>query len=604
MAPRLSPDTKLKLVQTIDDAMEMKRWLGETHGDYPVFGLDTETSGLDPWEPGAKLRLLQIGDGETGWAVPWEGWGGVALEVMNAWKGQWTLHNASFDAKWLKVHADWDMPWDRTHDTMIMAQIERPGGRNDLKYLSTQFVDPMADAGQKELKEAMKNHGWTWGTIPVDFPAYYLYSCLDPVLAHHLFHHFRTDLSFPEAYSLEMAVRRICTDMESRGMRVDLEYSQKRFDELKKQVIDSKQWAQDNWGISIGSNPQLVSFFRDQLGAQFEVFSKTTGQPSIDKSQLELFAQSEDQTVAAAANFIVNVRNADKMSNSYFKNFLEMNNDGIVHPSVKTMGARTGRMSVVSPALQTIPKDDSMGVRNAFVSRDAGDVLISCDYSQVEMRLLAHFSGDPNLQRAFKEADETGGDFFVSIGRQIYNDPNFSKKDKRRGLMKGVMYGAAYGSGIQKMADSAGVSFETMKAVSDDIFETYPGIKSFMTETEALGVRREADEGVGYIETATGRRIPADKGKLYTLTNYTLQGTAAELMKKAIVRLDAAGYGPYMQMAIHDEMIFSIPEHMVEKALPEIQELMSYCNGEFAVDLPAEPEVIGNRWGIKYEGLV
>lgn len=118
--------------------------------------------------------------------------------------------------------------------------------------------------------------------------------------------------------------------------------------------------------------------------------------------------------------------------------------------------------------------------------------------------------------------------------------------------------------------------------------------------TERLGEERELKEGVGYIETATGRRIPADKGKLYTLTNYTLQGTAAELMKKAIVRLDAAGYGPYMQMAIHDEMIFSMPEHMVEDALPEIEALMSYCNGEFDVDLPAEPEVIGECWGLKY----
>jgi DNA polymerase-1 len=113
---------------------------------------------------------------------------------------------------------------------------------------------------------------------------------------------------------------------------------------------------------------------------------------------------------------------------------------------------------------------------------------------------------------------------------------------------------------------------------------------------------REEKEGVGYIVTGTGRHIPADAGKMYTLTNYTLQGTAAELMKKAIVRLDAAGYGKFMQMAIHDEMIFSMPEHMVEKALPEIEALMSYVNGEFDVDLPAEPEIIGAvSWGQKYE---
>jgi DNA polymerase-1 len=577
----------------------MKRWFGERRD---VMGLDTETTGLDPWEPGAGLRLIQIGDHREGWAIPWVGWGGAAIELMNAWKGEFTLHNASFDAKWLKVHANWQMPWERTHDTMIMAQIETPDGPADLKTLSTRYVDPMSAAGQKELKAAMKAHGWTWATIPVDFPAYWLYSALDPVLAAHLWSHYRTDLSFPEAYDLEMSVRRICTEMEMTGMRVDLEYSQRRFDELKAEVERSKQWALDNWGIPIGSNPKLAAFFQDELGAKFEVFSKTSGNPSVDKNQMELFLKDENPTVREVAKFINRVRNADKMSNSYFKNFLTMHNDGVVHPSVKTMGARTGRMSVTSPALQTIPKDDSMGVRKAFLPRNPGEILISCDYSQVEMRLLAHFSGDAALQAAFKEADRTGGDFFVSIGRQVYNDPNFSKKDPRRGLMKGVMYGAAYGSGIQKMADTAGVTFEEMKKVSDDIFEAYPGIKRFMQETERLGTMREESEGTGYIVTGTGRHIPADKGKMYTLTNYTLQGTAAELMKKAIVRLEAAGYGKFMQMAIHDEMIFSMPPELVEDALPEIEALMSYVNGEFDVDLPAEPEIIGStNWGAKYE---
>lgn len=596
--PRLPSDISLRLVSCIDDLFDLKRWLGQPR---EVMGLDTETSGLDPYAHGAKLRLIQIGDHSTGWAIPWEGWGGAAIECMNAWQGKFTLHNASFDAKWLKQHANWEMPWERTDDTMIMAQIENPGGRNDLKFLSTKHVDPLADAGQKELKEAMKKHNWDWSNIPVDFDAYWLYSALDPILAAHLWSHFRTDLTFPQTYDLEMAVRRICTDMEATGMRVDLEYSQNKYDELTSYVRDSKKWAQDNWGIAIGSNPQLVKFFQEQLGANFEVFSKTTGKPSIDKEQLGLFGKSENQTIAQVANFIIGVRNADKMAGSYFKNFLEMNVDGVVHPSIKTMGARTGRMSVTDPALQTIPKDDKMGVRGAFLPRNPGEVLISCDYSQVEMRLLAHFSGDPALQAAFKEADATGGDFFVSIGRQIYNDPNFNKKDKRRGLMKNVMYGAAYGSGIAKMAEAAGVSFDQMKAVSDDIFNTYPGIKDFMNETERLGTKREEMEGVGYIVTGTGRRIPADKGKMYTLTNYTLQGTAAELMKKAVVRLEAAGYGPYMQMVIHDEVIFSMPPEMVEDALPEIQDLMSYVDGEFAVDLLAEPEIIGDtNWGAKY----
>lgn len=597
MAPHLSPDLELRLVITSQDVWDCLNWFRNT--EHEVIGLDTETSGLNPYAPDARIRLIQVGDHNAGWAIPVHLWAGLAMEILNEWQGPFTLHNAVFDANWLKIHMDWDIPWHRTHDTMIMSQIENPGQPASLKFLSTIHVDPMAAAGEKELKAAFKDNGWDWNTVPFDLPAYWLYSALDPVLAAHLWSHFRTDLKYPESYDLEMSVLRVCANMSRKGMRVDLEYSQQKFDELKTKVQMSKDWAKENWGISIGSNPQLAAFYKDTLGAKFSKFSAATNAPSVDKEQMEMFSHSDDPAVREVTKFILDMRKADKMSNSYFKNFLEMNTNGIVHPSIKTNGARTGRMSVTDPALQTIPKGDAL-VRGAFIPRNEGDILISCDYSQVEMRLLAHFSGDASLQAAFHEADATGGDFFVSIGRQVYDDPNFSKADKRRGLMKSVMYGAAYGSGIQKMADAAGVPFEQMKAVSEDLFTAYPGIKSFMQETEKLGELREKEEGVGYIVTSTGRRLPADKGKMYTLTNYTLQGTAAELMKKAIVRLDAAGYGPYLQIPIHDEMIFSIPEHMVEKAMPEIQELMSYCNGEFAVDLPAEPEIVGQNWGMKY----
>jgi DNA polymerase-1 len=204
------------------------------------------------------------------------------------------------------------------------------------------------------------------------------------------------------------------------------------------------------------------------------------------------------------------------------------------------------------------------------------------------------------LQGAFRDADATGGDFFVGLGKQIYNDENFSKKDPRRGLVKGTMYGSAYGSGIQKMAETAGVTYDQMAEVAEGVFSTFPGIKGFMAEIERLGSKREKEEEIGYVVTPMGRRLPCDPGRVYSLTNYMLQGTAAELMKKAIVRLDAAGYSDLMCMPIHDEMVFSVPEVDALEAMNDIQEVMSYCDGEFAVDLPAEAEGPLDRWGSKY----
>jgi DNA polymerase-1 len=598
----LSPDIQLHLVNDIEQAYAFKRWLGQKRD---MLGVDTETSSLNPYGPDAKgvkpkLRLVQFGDEMTGWAIPWDQWGGVAMEALNNYEGDLGFHNVDFDAQVLEEFTGWKVPWHRTHCTYTMARIANPAniGRAGLKELSDDLVDPTASMGQAALKAAFKKQGWWWDTVPIDFEPYWVYSALDPVLNCHIKKELAVDKKYPGVYDLEMAVRRICTRMVTNGMRVDLRYSQDRYNEMTERVERAKQWAQDNWNLNVGSNPEVV-FFLKKLGAEFTKFSEKTNEPSVDKEQLAELKLTGNKAVAEVADFVLTVRQIEKKSNAYFKNFLEMNVDGILHSTIKTMGARTGRMSVTNPALQTLPRGDAL-VRDAFIPRTEDELILSCDYSQVEMRLLAHFSRDQRLQEAFMEADATGGDFFVSIGREVYSDPDFTKKDKRRGLMKNTMYGAAYGSGVKKMAQQAGVSIEQMKEASDAVFERFPGIKSFMREIEDLGVRRERAEGVGYTETAMGRRLPADAGKLYALTNYTLQGTAAELMKQAIVRMDAAGLTQFCCMPIHDEMVFSVPKDGIEDYKHEIEDLMSYTNGEFAVPLPAEPEGGYDRWGSKY----
>jgi DNA polymerase-1 len=591
----LHNDTQLYNVNTIEDVYRMRQWLRESR---EVLGFDTETSGLDAFAPGAELRSIQIGDTRTGWFVPFQRWGGAALECLDAWGGEYAAHNLPFDATWLKVHAGWEVPWERAHDTEIMARIDRPNKAAGLKVVTTELIDSSAADGEKALKAAFKKNGWDWHNVPLDFEDYWFYGALDPVLAAHLFAYFRTDKKYPKVYDMEMAVQRVCWRMQHKGMRVDTDYSQVKYNELTTLVEKNTDRAEKEWGIEISSNPQLAEYLQS-LGAEFTKFGEKSGVPSVDKEQMGKLLLSGDPRIKEAVTMVLETRSASKLSSAYFGNFLSMNNDGIVHPNIRTLGARTGRMSVTTPALQTIPRGDAL-VRDAFIPTNPDERIVSCDYSQVEMRLLAHFSRDPKLQNAFKEADLTGGDFFVTLGKEIYADPNFSKKDQRRGLVKSTLYGAAYGSGIDKMAATAGVTYEQMEQVSQSVFKAYPGIKSFMTEIEAMGKARERSEGQGYILTPSDRRLPCDEGKVYALTNYMLQGTAAELMKKAILRLDAAGYTEYMRMPIHDEMVFSLPVAGHQEAMKDIEELMSYCNGEFGVDLPAEPEGPLERWGSKY----
>lgn len=295
----------------------------------------------------------------------------------------------------------------------------------------------------------------------------------------------------------------------------------------------------------------------------------------------------------------MDTRRAEKFASAYFKNFAEMQHDGLLHPSIKTIQAVTGRMSIANPALQQVPRGDA-SVRNAFIPRNEGEAIVSVDYSQVEMRLLAHFSKDPSLIQTFIDADATGGDFFTMLGAQIYNDPTFTKKDPRRGLVKNTLYGSAYGASPKKMAESAGIPLHVMEPIAQDVFRTYPGIKQFQRDTIALGEQRSAAEGESYIITAGGRRLPADKGYEYKLTNYTLQGSAGEVLKQALVRLDSAGLTPYMLLPIHDEVVSSVPREDAEDFMRTCAEIMSVTDG-WSVPLLADAEGPYERWGEKYQ---
>lgn len=592
----LPADMELHLVNTIDEAWAFKRWVGERRPE-DILGFDTETSGLDPYASNASLRLVQIGDHKTGWAIPWEGWGGVALEILEAWEHEWCAHNIAFDAKWLEIHAGWKVPWHRSHDTMIAAQVVNPLGWGALKGLAIKHIDRRAGAGDALLKEAMAKEGWGWDNIPVDYDAYWAYGALDPVLTCHLHTFFKAQEQYPKVYELEMAARRVVSQMENNGSPVDLEYCETKYNQLTNWVESVKKWGQDELGISIGSSQQLIRHFQ-KIGAEITRETKG-GNPSVDKVQLKLWVNDDatPESVREFSKLLLKVRHADKMATSYFSNFLNMNHNGILHPSVKTLGARTGRMSITDPALQTLPKGEAL-VRDAFIPHE-GNVLISSDWSQIEMRLMAHFSQDERLAQAFIDADSSGGDFFVNLGKEIYNDASFTKDDKRRGLVKNTLYGQAYGAGVTKMSETAGVPYAVMKGVSDGVFSTYPGIKRFQGQVEDLGVRREREEGQGYVMTPFGRRLPCDDGKVYTLVNYLLQGHAAELLKHTLVQLDLAGLGDYMILPVHDEVIFSVPREDHKEAMALIQDVMSITEG-YAVPIPAEPEGPLERWGEKY----
>jgi len=590
-------DVDLYLVDNFKTASQLMDWI-HSIDDNTVMGFDTETHGLDIYAPHAKLRMVQIGDSHTGWAIPWDRWGGTAIECLDFWRQKnrrFTAHNLAYDYRVMKHLANYTLPWDQFDDTLIMAQIDAPGAPADLKTLTDKHVDPRASKGAVALNKAFKDYEWDWSNIPYNYPDYWIYSALDPVLANLLHKHYEyIPANFPQVYDLEYSVRHVCTEIEHKGMRIDLQYTSDIDHEYLEKIERDTQTAMDRWGINIASNPQLVEKFLE-MGAEFSFITKG-GSPSVSADQLDVFADDENKDIAELAAFVKNAKKTQKIKSSYFENFLSMNVDGVLYPSIKTLQAKTGRMSVTNPALQTLPSGDN-SVRGAFIPRNPGETLVSCDYSQVEMRLLTHFSADENLILAFKTADDTGGDFFTEIGRIAYDDPNMDKDDKRRKYIKTLIYGIIYGASVKKSASTLGIPEHEMQKISDTIHAKFPGIREFMDKTIEMGDLRERDEGVAYTVLEDGRVLPTEKRSSYRLVNYTLQGTAARLMKLAVLRLDAAGLTPYILMIIHDEVIFSIPDELLDYYFPIIQECMSYDQGEYAVDLIAEPEILGKRWG-------
>ena len=598
---------QLHLVDSVEKAADFIHWLGQRR-PYNALAVDTETGELpgnpradaySPWH--GRLRLVQVGDGEQGWSIPWNEWSGVFYEAMSKFDGPLICHNIAFEARWFDVHSRWDIPWHRAHDTMIMAHVVDPLGSGALKRLAALHVDSRAVALQETLDTELAKNGWTWGTVPTNFQPYWSYGALDCVLTTKLWELFWDKCGpgqqYSKPYELEMATRRIVTRMELNGARVDLEYSQKKYDELSTYTDSVKTWAKQKYGgMSITSNVQLVRLF-ESLGAEITE-TTPTGQKSCTKDQLKILLRDGSDEVKALADTALKQRKADKLANTYFSNFLTGSVDGFVHPSVRTLGARTSRMSITNPALQTLPKGDST-VRRAFIPKDDDHIIITSDLDQVEFRMFASLSQDANLVNLFHLADATGSDPFTEIGREVYGEQGMQKSDKRRGLIKSMIYGRLYGAGVAKQALTAGVHETQMKHTSDEFDRRFPGMSYFQRQIEDIGMRRVREEGQGYVYTWTGRRLPCDDRRVYTLVNYLIQGGAAEVFKANLVKLDQADLTEMLIVPVHDEIVLQAPRKDANEIMQTVKECMTTRDG-WAVPLTADVDGPLENWGAKY----
>ncbi|QMU72122.1 DNA polymerase [Streptacidiphilus sp. P02-A3a] len=593
--------------QDRDDLDLFAAWLTEADRRGPI-ALDTETTGLDIYSPGYRLRLVQFGDADTAWVIPWE-WGGMFAEAVRAALRRirrLLIHNAMFDWLVLDRHARVPLEWlaPRTTDTKILAALIDPrqpqegGIGTGLKPLSAYWVDRLAPDTQAGLTAVFRSLGLTketgWAGIPLTEPTYLLYAGLDVILTARIEPIERRELSRlgvrRELSDYEHELARICAVMQRRGIVLDVEHTRRLDDAL---AAEAEEFAAEaaRYGVdNVNSTAQVA----DALAGMGESLTETTasGAVKVDKAVLLGMADMSLQweplgvrTPNPLATAVLRAKRASKWRTTYASTFLDtVDAAGRIHPMINTLQARTGRMSITRPALQTLPSSDQM-IRRCLLA-DEDEVMISADFAAVEMRVLAALADVKRMQEAI-----LGGRDLHDFTAAMVFGPNFTKAQRK--LAKGIGFGKVYGGGADTIQRQTGAPMAEVREALAAYDRVYPEIK----RASARWQREARATGMVHL-SATGRRLPLDRDRTYAVTNYACQSTARDVLGQAMINMDEAGLTEYLRLPIHDEVLASVPADRAEEIAREIERCMRFPL--YGVPIDAEAEIGGRSWGSLY----
>lgn len=563
----------VRYVRSWDDRRAFHAWFSSIPA-WEWVACDVETSGLDPW--GERLRLVQFGTTEQAWAIPFPQ---ERDAIENAFHLERPLvgWNSKFDEQFL-----WNNGFRPRFedDAKMMAHLLFSEQDLHLKSWSDQYLGSESSKADKELKALMRKNKWTWGTIPQDTYEYWFYGGTDTMLtarAAAFCYPQVLERGYDPNYQLELDVWHMVTDAERRGIGVDLEYCQEQLTLLEKEAADIQSYYPD---VPLGGKKEVVALL-ESAGVKLPRTPPSTrfpkGQPKLDEDTLAEI----DHPIAAD---IVKYRKLLKNAHTYFGAFLRLEVDGRVHTTLKTMEARTGRMSSSIPNLQNVPKREAGAyVRRAFVAKP-GHSFINADFQQIEYRIFAAMAGEQKMIDAFLEGKDMHA---VTAELVLGHEP--SKKE--RDMAKNGNFSELYLAGLEKFAKTAEVSLDAARRFKTTYHKEFKRIKPF---TRAL--IRYAQANLFAVETAFGRRIGVDAKKPYAAVNYDIQGTAADALKRAMRNIrDKSQWMEYFLLAIHDELMFEVPDELVDQCVAELPGLME-DHETFVVPLTVEVS-IAKRWG-------
>ena len=574
--------------------------------EQPELCFDTETTGIDANNAELVGLSFSFTPGEA-YYVPCPADKEVCLQLLqrfavlfNDETKTWIGQNLKYDMLMLKWYG-FELKGN-IFDTMLAHYVIEPDGKRSMDALSAKYLgyEPV------HIEELIGKKGKGQGNMrDVEIEKIKEYAAEDADITLQLRNVFLPQLREKAVekvfYEVENPLVKVLTDMEFEGIRIDEAF----LNEYSKQLETEAKISEESVYQQAGVRFNLAS--PKQLGEV--LFDKLQLDPKAKKTKTGQYATGEDVLTKLAVknkicDDILAFRELTKLKNTYVDALPEMVNKktGRVHTSYAQAVAVTGRLSSTDPNLQNIPVRTERGreIRKAFIPRNEQFVLMSADYSQIELRIVAAISGDENMCNAFK----TGKDIHTATAAKVFNVEEKDVTKEMRYKAKSVNFGIIYGQGAFGLADNLGISRAEAKEIIDNYKKQFPNIQKYMDDTIHF-----AQEN-GYVETLMGRKrwLRDINSANFTVRGFAernainspIQGSAADMIKLAMIKIDKAfkqrQFKSKMLLQVHDELVFDAHKEEVDIIKPVILECMQTAMA-LPHDVPTDAEVgMGDNW--------
>ena len=567
---------------------------------------DTETTGLDANNAELVGLSFSITPGE-GYYVPCPEDRNACIQLLKEFEPlfndvskTWIGQNIKYDMlmlKWVGFELKGNI-----FDTMLAHYVLEPEGKRNMDALSAKYLGYMPVS----ITELIGKKGKGQGTMrDVELEKIKEYAAEDADITLQLKNVFLPQLKAKSVekifYDVENPLVKVLTDMEFEGIRIDESFLNVYSKQLEVEAKISEESVYEQAGVRFNlASPK-------QLGEV--LFEKLKLDPKAKKTKTGQYATGEDVLAKLAVqnkicDDILAFRELTKLKNTYIDALPELINKktGRVHTSYAQAVAVTGRLSSTNPNLQNIPVRTERGreIRKAFIPRDENHVLISADYSQIELRIVAAISGDENMCQAFK----TGKDIHTATAAKVFNVEESEVTKEMRYRAKSVNFGIIYGQGAFGLAENLGISRSEAKEIIDNYKKQFPNIQKYMDDT--INFAKEN----GYVETLMGRKrwLRDINSANFTVRGFAernainspIQGSAADMIKLAMIKIHhefkQRGFKSKMLLQVHDELVFDVHRDEVDIIKPVILNCMQTALA-LPNEVPTDAEIgVGENW--------